>query len=272
MIEIMTYDVCLTFAEFSSAKLMCEGHILFWPWPSCWISWPPNCAQTAQTSYAGLRTINKHRTAYSPTSPNISGHRCQTFEGGFGGEPGIEVVAPFRHTLVHVCTPQCRRLAGTRGLYVLRSGCHGADGQIGPYRSTHAPGLLLWDWSLVPRDDQWTIHNRCIEFLVPQRWLVGRQMRLEGGFQGRQNKLVDGCYSFWQVHCSVFPQASYCLAFYFLQRDARVPLRQYCSSVSRWNIASDTCLASRILRKQVMQNTMQEGRGHVPQPNVEMSS
>lgn len=23
-------------------------------------------------------------------------------------------------------------------------------------------------------------------------------MRLEGGFQGRTNKLVDGCYSFWQ--------------------------------------------------------------------------
>lgn len=25
-----------------------------------------------------------------------------------------------------------------------------------------------------------------------------RQMKLEGGFQGRTNKLVDGCYSFWQ--------------------------------------------------------------------------
>jgi len=24
-------------------------------------------------------------------------------------------------------------------------------------------------------------------------------MRLEGGFQGRVNKLVDGCYSFWQA-------------------------------------------------------------------------
>lgn len=29
------------------------------------------------------------------------------------------------------------------------------------------------------------------------RWCVNRQMRLEGGFQGRTNKLVDGCYSFW---------------------------------------------------------------------------
>eukprot|EP01137_Pigoraptor_chileana_P019592 Opistho-2@80807 len=30
------------------------------------------------------------------------------------------------------------------------------------------------------------------------RWIVNRQMSLEGGFQGRTNKLVDGCYSFWQ--------------------------------------------------------------------------
>lgn len=30
------------------------------------------------------------------------------------------------------------------------------------------------------------------------RWLVQRQLTLEGGFAGRTNKLVDGCYSFWQ--------------------------------------------------------------------------
>jgi protein farnesyltransferase subunit beta len=30
------------------------------------------------------------------------------------------------------------------------------------------------------------------------RWLAGRQMEVEGGFQGRTHKLVDGCYSFWQ--------------------------------------------------------------------------
>jgi hypothetical protein len=29
-------------------------------------------------------------------------------------------------------------------------------------------------------------------------WLVSRQGAVEGGFQGRTNKLVDGCYSFWQ--------------------------------------------------------------------------
>jgi protein farnesyltransferase subunit beta len=34
------------------------------------------------------------------------------------------------------------------------------------------------------------------------RWLVNKQMKVEGGFQGRTNKLVDSCYSFWQA--SVF--------------------------------------------------------------------
>ncbi|XP_063078350.1 protein farnesyltransferase subunit beta [Engraulis encrasicolus] len=31
------------------------------------------------------------------------------------------------------------------------------------------------------------------------RWVTSKQMRFEGGFQGRCNKLVDGCYSFWQA-------------------------------------------------------------------------
>lgn len=34
---------------------------------------------------------------------------------------------------------------------------------------------------------------RALEF-----WLVCRQMKVEGGFQGRTNKLVDSCYSYWQ--------------------------------------------------------------------------
>ncbi|KAJ0173600.1 hypothetical protein K1T71_010749 [Dendrolimus kikuchii] len=42
------------------------------------------------------------------------------------------------------------------------------------------------------------------------RWIVNRQMRVEGGFQGRTNKLVDGCYSFWQG--AAFPIISAILA------------------------------------------------------------
>ena len=29
------------------------------------------------------------------------------------------------------------------------------------------------------------------------RWAVFRQMKIEGGFQGKTNKLVDSCYSVW---------------------------------------------------------------------------
>ena len=31
------------------------------------------------------------------------------------------------------------------------------------------------------------------------RWFAARQLPYEGGFQGRTQKLVDSCYSFWQA-------------------------------------------------------------------------
>ncbi|KAJ8045286.1 Protein farnesyltransferase subunit beta [Holothuria leucospilota] len=42
-------------------------------------------------------------------------------------------------------------------------------------------------------------HERLCDMQALLRWLSQRQMRFEGGFQGRTNKLVDGCYSFWQA-------------------------------------------------------------------------
>ena len=73
---------------------------------------------------------------------------CQTYEGGFGGEPGNEA-----HGGYNFCS-----LAGL---------------------------LIIGDI------------NQC-NLPAQERWLQRRQMRLEGGFQGRTNKLVDSCYSFWQ--------------------------------------------------------------------------
>lgn len=32
-------------------------------------------------------------------------------------------------------------------------------------------------------------------------WLCNRQLTIEGGFNGRINKLVDSCYNFWQGAC-----------------------------------------------------------------------
>jgi protein farnesyltransferase subunit beta len=73
--------------------------------------------------------------------------RCQTYEGGFAGEPGLEA--------------------------------HGGYSFCG-----YAALILLGKEHLIDTD-------RLL------KWTVNRQMRLEGGFQGRTNKLVDGCYSFW---------------------------------------------------------------------------
>lgn len=73
---------------------------------------------------------------------------CQSYEGGFGGEPGNEA-----HGGYTFCAVAALALLGA---------LHRCD----------LPAL--------------------------SRWLAGRQMPLEGGLQGRTNKLVDSCYSFWQ--------------------------------------------------------------------------
>ena len=74
--------------------------------------------------------------------------RCQTYEGGFGGCPGMEA-----HGGYSFCGLAALVLLGKERLCDLDTLLH---------------------------------------------WAAARQMRCEGGFQGRTNKLVDGCYSFWQ--------------------------------------------------------------------------
>ncbi|XP_013386993.1 protein farnesyltransferase subunit beta isoform X2 [Lingula anatina] len=73
---------------------------------------------------------------------------CQTYEGGFGGCPGMEA--------------------------------HGG------YSFCGLGALILLG------------HEKLCDIKSLLRWTVNRQMGFEGGFQGRTNKLVDGCYSFWQ--------------------------------------------------------------------------
>uniref|UniRef100_L7M4M2 Protein farnesyltransferase subunit beta n=1 Tax=Rhipicephalus pulchellus TaxID=72859 RepID=L7M4M2_RHIPC len=74
--------------------------------------------------------------------------KCQTYEGGFGGVPGMEA--------------------------------HGG------YTFCGFAALVFLEREMLCN----------LKKLL--RWLVNRQMRFEGGFQGRTNKLVDGCYSLWQ--------------------------------------------------------------------------
>ncbi|CAG8817841.1 1718_t:CDS:10 [Gigaspora margarita] len=73
--------------------------------------------------------------------------RCQAFDGGIGGEPGLEA-----HGGYAFCGLAAMEILGKTDLL-------------------DVPSLFRWASSL--------------------------QMQLEGGFQGRPNKLVDGCYSFW---------------------------------------------------------------------------
>ncbi|XP_030643173.1 protein farnesyltransferase subunit beta-like [Chanos chanos] len=73
--------------------------------------------------------------------------RCQTWEGGLAGIPGLEAHGGYT-------------FCGLGALVILK-------------------------------------HEYLLDLKAMLRWAVCRQMRFEGGFQGRCNKLVDGCYSFW---------------------------------------------------------------------------
>ena len=73
---------------------------------------------------------------------------CQTYEGGFGGEPGVEAHGGYGFCAV--------------ATLCILDACH-----------------------LVDLD-------------ALDAWVARRQTSVEGGYQGRANKLVDACYSFWQ--------------------------------------------------------------------------
>jgi len=80
---------------------------------------------------------------------------CQTFEGGFGGEPFAEAHGGYT-------------FCALGALQIL----------------TKAKGMA-------------NLEQSGMDFVALRNWLVNRQMGYEGGFQGRCNKLVDGCYTFW---------------------------------------------------------------------------
>ena len=92
--------------------------------------------------------------------------RCQTYEGGIAGEPGMEAHGGYNY-------------CGLAALAII---------------GKPASDLIDSDALLA--------------------WISRRQMVFEGGFQGRANKLVDSCYTFWQggalvllaeMHASIHP-------------------------------------------------------------------
>ena len=88
----------------------------------------------------------------------------QGFDGGFGGEVGNEAHGGYTY-----CGVACMRLLGMLG----------GDEQLLKEERTKGRGKGKVDIGLL------------------REWCAMRQMRFSGGFQGRCNKLVDSCYSFW---------------------------------------------------------------------------
>lgn len=96
---------------------------------------------------------------------------CQTFEGGFGGIPNTEAHGGYT-------------FCGLAAYYIL----------LGTKGNTPAEFL-----------EALKSHINVDNLLS---WLVHRQHLLEGSFNGRTNKLVDACYSFWVGACFAMLEAT----------------------------------------------------------------
>jgi len=68
------------------------------------------------------------------------------------------------------------------------------EGGIGPYPGKEAHNGYTY-CGLAAMQILGAVDELDVDALLT--WCADRQMILEGGFQGRTNKLVDGCYSFW---------------------------------------------------------------------------
>lgn len=122
---------------------------------------------------------------------------CKAVEnGGFRVQPDGEqdVRATYAAVaiaeLLGILTPD---LAAGAAEYVLA--CQTLEGGFGGEPGNEAHGGYTF-CAVAALEVLGQLHRARIPDLL--RWLCNRQMAIEGGFSGRSNKLVDGCYSFWQ--------------------------------------------------------------------------
>jgi len=106
---------------------------------------------------------------------------CQTYEGGMGGEPYSEAHGGYTYCGIAAYQLLTMNTTGngadtdaTTGIVVTASGGVGNN----EFNNDDTPHPTL------------NLQALC-------GWLARRQTSYEGGFSGRTNKLVDGCYSFW---------------------------------------------------------------------------
>jgi protein farnesyltransferase subunit beta len=108
---------------------------------------------------------------------------CQTWEGGFAGEPGAEAHGGYTYCAV----------AALELLDALSPTPLPASSAAAAAAAAAVDGASVTTNVHVDHDAVALVDLRALT-----AWLARRQMSFEGGFSGRANKLVDGCYSFWQ--------------------------------------------------------------------------
>ncbi|KAI8833062.1 farnesyltransferase, CAAX box, beta [Chytriomyces cf. hyalinus JEL632] len=91
--------------------------------------------------------------------------------------------------LLNMLTPEI-----TENMGAFIASCQSYEGGMGSFPGVEAHGGYTFCAMAAMEILQET--NR-LDARALTEWTVSRQMELEGGFHGRTNKLVDGCYSFW---------------------------------------------------------------------------
>lgn len=114
-----------------------------------------------------------------------------SFRMSIGGE--IDIRASY-------CVVACASLLNllteelTTGMAEFIVKCQGFDGGLGCYPGVESHGGYTYCGLAAL-----ALLGEVEKFNIPHliSWAVQRQLHPEGGFQGRTNKLVDGCYTFW---------------------------------------------------------------------------
>ncbi|KAL2870853.1 CAAX farnesyltransferase subunit beta RAM1 [Aspergillus lucknowensis] len=98
---------------------------------------------------------------------------------------------------------ECGLKTFTSGLSVYLSRCQTFEGGISGSPGTEAHGAYAFcalACLCILGQPEVTVPN-CMDVPLLLSWLSARQYAPEGGFAGRTNKLVDGCYSHWVGNC-----------------------------------------------------------------------
>lgn len=160
------------------------------------------------TTYAAVNsliTLGGHRSLSSINRDKIYSflQRMKHVSGGFTMHDGGEVDVRACYTAISVASALSildKELIQGVGDYILR--CQTYEGGIAgePGSEAHGGYTFCGLATMILINEA----NR-LDLASLTDWLVFRQ-GVEGGFQGRTNKLVDGCYSFWQGGAAVLLQ------------------------------------------------------------------